>query len=173
MKNEASVWQHLIFLCNKNKMDLTFTTDGVGNCARWRINEGVSNIAVQLPACPVDPNEHPPYSFTFMNHASFPVKLYMLQEGAWRPTNKPMIPPGEEVVDGYVSLTTDGMYQVRNEAAQPVGEFQVTRDNEIVHWPQQSEKQGAVIPKRLQKPLHWPFFLFMILFVIMLVLFLG
>lgn len=155
---------------------LPFTTDGVGNCSRWRINEGVYNLAVQLPACPVGPDRHP-YSFTFVNHAPFAVKLYYLQEGAYRPTNKPMIEPGDHVVDGYVSLAQDQMYQVRNEAAEPLGEFQVTKDMEMVYWPPppQLSKQGAEAaqkPKPPRQPLHWPFFLFMVLFSVTLVLWL-
>ena len=153
---------------------LPFTTDGVGNCGRWRINEGVYNLAVQLPACPVGPIDRP-YSFTFVNNAPFAVKLYYLQEGAYRPTHKPMIEPGGQVVDGYVSLAENAMYQVRNEAAQPLGEFQVTKDQEIVNWPppqptNAGEKQG--VAREQKKPLHWPFLLFMVLFSVTLVLWL-
>lgn len=158
------------------QQSLPFTTDGVGNCGRWRINEGVYNLAVQLPACPVGPDTHP-YSFTFVNQAPFAVKLYYLQEGMYRPTHKPMVEPGRHVVDGYVSLAENAMYQVRNEAAEPLGEFQVTKDQEIVYWPPpQQSKQGAEEqakpPRKERKPLHWPFLLFMTLFAVSLVLWL-
>lgn len=118
--------------------------DNTGNCADWKINQGRYDPRLQMPpsGLPLPPTQGPITAFFLENRLSIPVKLYYRQNGSWITAGKPMIRPGEYIIEGNAYLADDRQYKVVDADMNDVATFQVIED-----------KQHVVLdPKTISRP---------------------
>ena len=106
------------------------------DCAQWKINKGRHDPIWQTPQ-EYHPSQGCPkpkiYAFTLVNRMAVPIRLYYLQSDGWVNSKKPMLQPGESMMEGNAYLAQDYTYKVVDEQLHTIQVFRVERDEQTIY----------------------------------------